>query len=128
MKVADVNASDNAAPIDDFKVEHVPQKYKFDITPHVHTITHWKPKFDGTITDLNLEAMGNHKTLKWSEMENMFRCDGEDRLLDKVIKEAETKERLMAESEKKRQELIANTNRTPKALKNKAMQRGSSSY
>jgi hypothetical protein len=42
MRLADVNSSNNAAPIDPFKVEHIPQKYKFDVAPHVHKITHWK--------------------------------------------------------------------------------------
>jgi hypothetical protein len=79
----------------------VPQKFKFDITPHVHTVTHWKPKFDGTVEDLNLEPKGNQRTLKWSELEKMFRCEGEDRLIDKIIKTAEHYEKLKEESEKK---------------------------
>lgn len=64
----------------------MPQKYKFDITPHVQNITHWKPKNDGTVDDLNLETKGNHRTLKWSELEKMFRCEGDDRLIDKIFK------------------------------------------
>jgi hypothetical protein len=47
-------------------------------------VTHWKPKFDGTVEDLNLEPKGNQRTLKWSELEKMFRCEGEDRLIDKI--------------------------------------------
>ena len=87
MKLADVDSSHSAAPIDSFKVEHVPQKYKFDITPHVHAISHWKPKEDGTLDDINLDPKGGQtKKLKWSEMEKMFRCEGDDRLIDKIIK------------------------------------------
>jgi len=101
MKIADTSNDYRDAPLDHFKVEHVPQKFKFDITPHVHTVTHWKPKFDGTVEDLNLEPKGNLKTLKWSELEKMFRCEGEDRLIDKIIKTAEQYEKLKEESEKK---------------------------
>jgi hypothetical protein len=36
-------------------------------------------------------------------MEKMFRCEGEDRLIDKIIKNAEVKEKLIADSENKRQ-------------------------
>ncbi len=87
MKLADVNSQLEAHPVDPFKVEHVPQKYKFDITPHVQSITHWKPKEDGTIEDnMSLEPKGNNRTLKWSEHEKMFRCEGDDRLIDKIIK------------------------------------------
>lgn len=86
MRLADVSADDNAAPIDPFKVEHSPQKYKFDIAPHVHKITHWKPKFDGTVQELNLEPRGNKRALKWSELEKTFRCEGDDRVIDKIIK------------------------------------------
>lgn len=64
-------------------------------------MTHWKPKLDGTVEDLNLEPKGNNRTLKWSEVEKMFRCEGEDRLIDKIIKTAEHNERLKAEAEKK---------------------------
>ena len=42
MRLADFNAEFNAAPVDPFKVDHTPQKYKFDVAPHVHKITHWK--------------------------------------------------------------------------------------
>lgn len=88
MRLADVNSdyNTNVAPVDDFKKDHIPQKHKFDITPHVHTITHWKPKLDGTIDEINLEPKGNSRTLKWSELEKMYRCEGEDRLIDKIIK------------------------------------------
>lgn len=101
MRLADVNADNEAAPVDPFKQEHVPQKYKFDITPHVHTITHWKPREDGTIEDVSMETKGNHRQLKWSEMEKMFRCEGDDRLIDKIIKTAEENEKAKYEAEKK---------------------------
>lgn len=103
MKIADTSNDYHVAPQDPFKAEHVPQKYKFDITPHVQSVTHWKPKLDGTVEDLNLEPKGNLRTLKWSEMEKMFRCEGEDRLIDKIIKNAETIEKQKEESEKKLQ-------------------------
>jgi hypothetical protein len=88
MKLADVSNEATAAPQDPFKVEHSPQKYKFDIAPHVHKITHWKPKFDDTVEDVNLELKGNHRTLKWSELEKLFRCDKDERVLDKIVKQA----------------------------------------
>ena len=102
MKLADTDAGVESAPIDPFKTEHVPLKYKFDITPNVQQITHWKPKFDGTVEDLNLEPKGNSRALKWSELEKMFRCEGDDRVIDKIIKQAEQHEKSMIESEKKR--------------------------
>ena len=52
-----------------------------------------------------MEPKGNHRTLKWSELEKMFRCEGEDRLIDKIIKTAETYEKLKEESEKKLQQI-----------------------
>lgn len=72
-----------------------------EITPHVQSITHWKPKYDGTVEDLSLEPKGNHRTLKWSELEKMYRCEGEDRLIDKIIKQAESHEKSIADAEKK---------------------------
>jgi hypothetical protein len=35
---------------------------------------------------MSLEPKGNNRTLKWSEHEKMFRCEGDDRLIDKIIK------------------------------------------
>ena len=35
MKIADTSNDYHTAPQDPFKVEHVPQKHKFEITPHV---------------------------------------------------------------------------------------------
>lgn len=69
----------------------------------MHTITHWKPAEDGTVEDLSLEPKGNLKKLKWSEMEKMFRCEGDDRLIDKIIKNSEAYEQAIVDSEKKRQ-------------------------
>jgi hypothetical protein len=88
MRLADVSPDLNAAPIDPFKVEHIPQKYKFDIAPHVHKITHWKPKEDEFVEDKDKEAQGHLKKHNWSELEKMFRCEGEERLLDKVVRNA----------------------------------------
>ena len=105
MKLADVSNDPNTAPIDPFKVEHVPQKYKFDIAPHVHKITHWKPKFDDTVEDVKLELKGNHRALKWSELEKLFRCDKDERVLDKIVKQAMQYELGIANSEKKLSEL-----------------------
>jgi hypothetical protein len=53
MRLADVSADYKAAPLDHFKVEHVPQKYKFNITPNVQSITHWKPKEDEYVHEAN---------------------------------------------------------------------------
>lgn len=110
MKLADVSVDDNAAPSDPFKVEHSPQKYKFDIAPHVHKITHWKPKYDGTVQELNLEPKGNKRALKWSELEKTFRCEGDDRVIDKIIKQATAYENVIADSERKLTLLLSQKN------------------
>ena len=120
MKLADVSNDPTAAPIDPFKVEHTPQKYKFDIAPHVHKITHWKPKFDDTVEDVNIELKGNHRTLKWSELEKLFRCDKDERVLDKIVKQAMQYELGVANSEKKLTELHQNQN-SPRARAHRAM-------
>jgi hypothetical protein len=100
MRLADVHDDYYAAPTDPFKVEHVTQKHKNDITPHVHTISHWKPKFDATVEHINVDAnKGNHRTLKWSELEKMYRCEGDDRLIDKILKQAEAYEKMIEDSE-----------------------------
>ena len=105
MRLADVNADKNAAPLDPFKVEHSPQKFKYDIALHVHKITHWKPTYDGTVDDTNGEPKGHQRTLKWSEHEKMFRCDKDERILDKIIKEAMQYEMAVAASEKKLEQI-----------------------
>ena len=126
MRLADVNGELQSAPTDPFKAEHITQKYKFDITNHVQNTTHWKPKEDGTVEDL--EHKGGLRKLKWSEMEKMFRCEGEDRLIDKIIKNAEVKEKLIADSENKRQQIIQNNNRSPKPRGTKAVGRTNSQH
>lgn len=35
MRLADTDAGVESAPADPFKTEHIPLKYKFDITPNV---------------------------------------------------------------------------------------------
>jgi hypothetical protein len=89
MKLADVSEDLQAAPIDPFKVDHIPQKHKFGIAPHVHQITHWKAKEDEFIEDTDKEQKGHLKQHNWSELEKMFRCEGTERLLDKIVRNAE---------------------------------------
>jgi hypothetical protein len=61
MKLADVSEDLQAAPIDPFKVDHIPQKHKFGIAPHVHQITHWKAKEDEFVEDTEKEQKGHLK-------------------------------------------------------------------
>ena len=98
MKLADVSDDLQAAPIDPFKVEHIPQKFKFGIAPHVHQITHWKAKEDEFVEDTEKEQKGHLKQHNWSELEKMFRCEGTERLLDKIVRNAENYQAAIEES------------------------------
>ena len=44
--------------------------------------------------------------MKWTEQERFYRCRGDDRLFDKVIKTAVNYEKGIEEAEKKQQELL----------------------
>lgn len=113
MKIADTNADINAAPIDPFKVEHHTQHFKNDIAPHVHKITHWPDKGDG-YAETTPEPKGHLRQLKWSEMEKLYRCEGEDRLIDKIIKNAEAYENAIEDSAEKMQRLVTLSHKSPK--------------
>ena len=105
--MADFNADFQAAPIDPFKFEHTPQKYKFDVAPHVHKITHWKRE-DTEFIDEEHDASKAHKKVHtWSELEKMFRCEGGERLINKIIKAAEYRECAIEESQEKSAKLNA---------------------
>lgn len=67
MRLADVSDDYRAAPLDHFKVEHVPQKFKYNITPNVQSITHWKPKEENE----GQQASKDHhqKQIRWSDQE-----------------------------------------------------------
>ena len=106
MRLADVNASNTAAPIDPFKVDHTPQKYKFDVAPHVHKVTHWKKKEDEYAEEAH-DPTTHKKVHTWSELEKMFRCEGDERLVDKIIKAAEYRECAIEESIEKAAKLNA---------------------
>ena len=97
MRLADFNSDFHAAPIDPFKVEHTPQKYKFDVAPHVHKITHWK-KEENEYVDEEDTQKPHKKVHTWSELEKMFRCEGGERLINKIIKAAEYRECAIEES------------------------------
>jgi hypothetical protein len=97
MRLADFNSDNKAAPLDPFKVDHTPQKYKFDVAPHVHKITHWKKEESEFIEDENSHT-GQKKVHTWSELEKMFRCEGGERLVNKIIKAAEYRECAIEES------------------------------
>ena len=115
MRLADVSADYKAAPLDHFKVEHVPQKYKFNITPNVQSITHWKPKEDEYVHEANQDKV-HRKQIRWSDQEKMFRCEGDDRLIDKIFKHAEEYERAIQDSlEKREKHALNNPDRSPKS-------------
>lgn len=82
-------------------MDHIPQKHKFDIAPHVHKITHWKAKEDEFVEENDKEQKGHLKQYNWSELEKMFRCEGQERLLDKVVRGAEYYEAAIEESKSK---------------------------
>lgn len=116
MRLADVSDDYRAAPLDHFKVEHVPQKYKYNITPNVQSITHWKPteENDGQ----QKEGVHHQKQIRWSDQEKQYRCEGDDmalRLIDKVFKHAEQQEAAMQESlEKRAKHALENPDRSNK--------------
>lgn len=106
MRLADFNAEFNAAPVDPFKVDHTPQKYKFDVAPHVHKITHWKQDQTEFIEEEDDKKV-HKKVHTWSELEKMFRCEGSERLINKIIKAAEYRECAIEESQEKAAKLNA---------------------
>ena len=106
MRLADFKADFQAAPIDPFKVDHIPQRYKFDVAPHVHKITHWKRE-DTEFIDEEEDKKGHKKVHTWSELEKMFRCEGGDRLVHKIIKAAEYRECAIEEAQEKNAKLNA---------------------
>lgn len=126
MRLADVSSDLNAAPVDPFKVEHVPQRFKHDIAPHVHKITHWKAKEDEFVEDKDKEAQGHLKKHNWSELEKMFRCEGEERLIDKVLRNAETYEAAIEESLEKATKLNEHAHQSPRKRLQIIRGRGSS--
>jgi hypothetical protein len=106
MRLADFSSDFHAAPIDPFKVEHSPKKYKFDVAPHVHKITHWKRE-DNEFIEEQDPSKAHKKVHTWSELEKMFRCEGGDRLINKIIKQSENRECAIEESLEKAEKLNA---------------------
>ena len=49
-------------------------------------VTHWKNKEDDAI-DHEFKK-GHQNIVKWTEQERFYRCDGRDRLFDKILKQA----------------------------------------
>jgi len=58
--------------------------------------------------------------LKWSELEKLFRCDKDERVLDKIVKQAMQYELAIAESQERVGRLHQNPN-SPRARAHKAM-------
>jgi hypothetical protein len=50
----------------------------------------------------------------WSELEKLFRCEGEERLLDKIVRNAENYQAAIEESLEKAQKLNENAHQSPK--------------
>ena len=106
MRLADFNADNHAAPVDPFKVDHTPQKFKYDVAPNVHKINHWKKEETEFIEEERPHKV-DMKQNNWSELEKMFRCEGGDRLINKIIKAAEYRECAIEESIEKSAKLNA---------------------
>jgi hypothetical protein len=104
MKLAD--ASDSPAAVDPFKTVHQPKKSKFNIANKVNLENHW-PNSD-KVGDPDL-INGWKPSLKWSEMESNYKCQGADRsfrTFDKIIDHSQTYEKQAVERQLKTEELL----------------------
>ena len=86
IRLADVQHSN--APADPFKTQYEPKKQKNEVVSKIHTINHWHRENDDKVLEPQF-VKGFVKAVKWTEQEKFIRCQGEDRLFDKVVKNAE---------------------------------------
>lgn len=103
MKLADVKS--DIGPIDPFKCTYTKKFVKDDVTAKVQTQNHWRSNTEVRQSEFQ---KGFTKALKWSEKDALYRCRDNDRLFDKIVKNAETYEKNIEEVEKQRTIMIKN--------------------
>jgi hypothetical protein len=83
------------APVDPFKVTHTKLPQRDMIIEKITKIDHSASNSEN-IHPIEYKK-GFSRTLKWSEKDNLFRCNHEERLFDKIVRGAENYERSIAE-------------------------------
>lgn len=96
------------APIDPFKVTHVPKNVTLDVPDKINTVSRGP---DGlTATDADVKAGYKHKISWTAETETMI-CKGKDRTFDKILQISKTKEAVEMDRERKLQEYFSKPQR-----------------
>ncbi len=90
--------------MDPFKTSYTKQVMKDHVEEKVSKINHWRQQERDTNTEIHFQR-GHNKVTKWSEQEKNQRCVGEDRLFDKIIKNASIYESNMERVENERSKL-----------------------
>lgn len=102
MKLSDVQ--EGQGPQDKFKETHVNREYKNNVVNKVQQVTHWQ--------DVNQKSIqfkeGYKKQQKWTEAEKFQRCQLEERLFDKIVKEATEYENMIDKTQKNKEIMLLN--------------------
>lgn len=72
---------------DPFKTTYNKKFIKDDIAMKVTTVDHWKASTTEKVKKTEFR-MGYTKNQRWSEKDKQYRCDGNERLFDKIIRNA----------------------------------------
>lgn len=100
MKIADTDA-EHTPNIDVFKQVHIPKNLKNQVVEKIQNITHWKPT-EADVAGPQYEPL--KKTKKgWTQSESQKRCEGQDRLFDKIVKQAKMMDHAENQLEERRQ-------------------------
>mmetsp|Transcript_35808 Transcript_35808/g.26598 ORF Transcript_35808/g.26598 Transcript_35808/m.26598 type:complete len:188 (+) Transcript_35808:1074-1637(+) len=98
MKLADVK--EEQAPQDAFKSVYVEKRRNDQVHDKVQTMNHWRSG-DGEAKEVEFQR-GFNKVTKWSEQEKFQRCSGDERLFDKLVRQAKAYETGIEQVEKER--------------------------
>jgi len=86
LKMADTDA-EHTPQLDVFKQVHVPKQVKDQVVENVTASSPWKPsEADAAGPQLNA---ARKETKSWAQAEAEKRCNGDDRLFDRIVKQAQ---------------------------------------